>query len=113
MAGPARVSFASSAVVDLEELRTYYDEQQVPGVGARMLGEMFGRIEALKSHPDLGRVVPEFGQENLREIIHPPLPHRLSAGQGKGEDRARLAERAVVEIAVKKRLRKKKHRLES
>ena len=73
MADPVRVSFAASAVVDLEELRTYYEEQQVPAVGARLLGEIFGRIEALKTHPDMGRVVPEFGQENLREIIHPPF----------------------------------------
>ena len=68
-----RISFAGSAVVDLEDLLTYYEEQLVPAVGACLLGEIFGRIETLKSHPDMGRVVPEFGQENLREIIHPPF----------------------------------------
>ena len=73
MADPVRVSFAASAVTDLEELVTYYEEQLVPAVGARLLGEIVERIETLKSHPDMGRVVPEFGQENLREIIHPPF----------------------------------------
>jgi len=73
MSDPVRVSFAASAVTDLEELVTYYEEQLVPAVGARLLGEIVERIETLKSHPDMGRVVPEFGQENLREIIHPPF----------------------------------------
>ncbi len=31
------------------------------------------RIEHLASHPDIGRVVPEFGQVSLRELIHPPF----------------------------------------
>jgi len=73
MADPVRVSFATAAVVDLDELLTYYEALLVPAVGARLLGEIFGLIEALKSHPDRGRVVPEFGQEKLREIIHPPF----------------------------------------
>ena len=31
------------------------------------------RIEALANHPDLGRVVPEFEQSFLRELIHAPF----------------------------------------
>lgn len=73
MADPVRVSFAASAVVDLEDLLTYYKEQLVPAVGARLLGEIFERIETLRSHPDMGRAVPEFDQEHLREIVHPPF----------------------------------------
>ncbi|MDP6486695.1 MAG: type II toxin-antitoxin system RelE/ParE family toxin, partial [Alphaproteobacteria bacterium] len=30
-------------------------------------------MQTLNDHPDIGRVVPEFGQEHLREIIHPPF----------------------------------------
>jgi len=73
MPDSVRVSFAASAVADLEELLTYYEEQQIPAVGARLLGEIVGRIADLEIHPDLGRVVPEFGRENLRELIHPPF----------------------------------------
>jgi len=73
MADPVRISFAASAVADLEELLAYYEEQLVPAVGARLLREISERIEALKSHPDMGRAVPEFGRDSLRELIHPPF----------------------------------------
>jgi plasmid stabilization system protein ParE len=45
----------------------------VPDVGIRFTQEIVGRIEALADHPDLGRIVPEFGQAYLREILHPPF----------------------------------------
>ena len=38
-----------------------------------MVEEIFERLEALRTHPDLGRVVPEFGPQFLRELIHPPF----------------------------------------
>lgn len=41
------ISFAESALRDLEQ--------------------------ALADHPDMGRVVPEFEQPFLRELIHPPF----------------------------------------
>lgn len=73
MAGPARVTFADSAVVDLEKLLSYCQEQLVPDVGVRLLGEIIGRIADLEINPEMGRVVPEFGRENLRELIQPPF----------------------------------------
>lgn len=65
--------FAESALVDLEALRTWYAEQGVPAVGERLVREIIASIEALALHPDLGRVVPEFEQEFLRELILPPF----------------------------------------
>lgn len=35
--------------------------------------EIFDRVGALRDHPDTGRVVPEFNQPFLRELIHPPF----------------------------------------
>ncbi|MDW7645390.1 MAG: type II toxin-antitoxin system RelE/ParE family toxin [Desulfuromonadales bacterium] len=68
-----QVVFAESAVRDLEEIREYYLEQQVPDVGDRFVREIIALIEDLPSHPDRGRVVPEFNQPRLRELIHPPF----------------------------------------
>jgi len=68
-----RVSFAASAVTDLEEILAYYKDQEAPDVGDRMVSELIERVETLASHPKMGRVVPEFGRENLRELIHPPF----------------------------------------
>ena len=45
----------------------------VPEVGTRLVEEVFQRVDALADHPDMGRVVPEFDQAFLRELIHSPL----------------------------------------
>jgi len=69
----ARISFAESALGDLEGIRGWYAEEGVPEVGDRLLSEIFERIDVLADHPDIGRVVPEFAQPFLRELIHPPF----------------------------------------
>ncbi len=67
------ISFAESALRDLEEVRVWYTEQGVSDVGVRLVAEVFRRVEALADHPDMGRVVPDFDQPFLRELIHPPF----------------------------------------
>jgi plasmid stabilization system protein ParE len=67
------IRYAESALRDLEEVQAWYAEQGVPDVGARLVEEVFRRIQALADHPDLGRLVPEFDQPFLRELIHPPF----------------------------------------
>ena len=42
-------------------------------MGDRLVAEIVARIEGLSDHPEMGRIVPEFGQPFLREIIHPPF----------------------------------------
>jgi plasmid stabilization system protein ParE len=67
------VAFAESALRDLEEIRVWYAEQGVPEVGDRLVAEIFQQVERLVDHPEMGRVVPEFDQPFLRELIHPPF----------------------------------------
>ena len=67
------VTFAESALRDLEEIRAWHAEQGVPVVGDRLVAEVFQQIEHLVDHPDMGRMVPEFNQPFLRELIHPPF----------------------------------------
>ena len=67
------VVFAESALRDLEGIRAWYAEQGVPEVGDRLVAEIFQQVERLVDHPELGRVVPEFDQPFLRELIHPPF----------------------------------------
>ena len=69
----AEVRFTESALRDIEGVRTWYAEQGVADVGARLVGDIVAHIEHLADHPDMGRVVPEFGQSSLRELIHPPF----------------------------------------
>ena len=67
------ISFAASALLDLEEIKVWYAGQGVSDIGERFVSEVFQRVEMLVDHPDMGRVVPEFGQSFLRELIHPPF----------------------------------------
>ena len=69
----ARVSFAESALSDVADTQEWYAEEGVPEVGDRLVAEIFQRVEVLADHPDIGRVVPEFDQTFLRELIHPPF----------------------------------------
>lgn len=67
------IRFSEFALTDLESMRTWYGEQVVPEVGERLLGEIFAAIAVLADHPDMGRIVPEFEQPFLRELIRPPF----------------------------------------
>jgi plasmid stabilization system protein ParE len=73
LAKKTAVRFAESAVRDLQQLQAWYRDQGVPGAGQRIVTEILQRIDALPSHPDSGRIVPEFGQPFLRELIHTPF----------------------------------------
>lgn len=65
------ITFAASALGDLEEILGYYKEQAAPRVGQRLVGEIIADIELLASQPEMGRVVPEFELDFLRELIRP------------------------------------------
>jgi len=67
------VAFAESALRDLAEIRNWYADQGVAEVDDRLVVEIFQLVERLVDHPDMGRVVPEFDQPFLRELIHPPF----------------------------------------
>jgi plasmid stabilization system protein ParE len=69
----ARVGFAESALSDLTGIQEWYTEQGVPEVGDQLVAEIFQRVEALADHPEIGRIVPEFDQPFLRELIYPPF----------------------------------------
>ena len=69
----AVLRISESALTDLERLRDWYVQQGVPEIGERFLSEILERIEQLREHPEMGRVVPEFNQPAIRELIHPPF----------------------------------------
>ena len=71
--GKVRVTFSESAMGDLEDILDWYQQEQVPNIGRRLVDEILNLTEVLCDHPELGRVVPEFDQQHLRELIHPPF----------------------------------------
>jgi len=78
-----RVTLSESALGDLESIREWYEEQGVPEAGERLLLQILEHIETLADYPEIGRIVPEFGQTFLRELIHPPfrIVYRLDPGR--------------------------------
>ena len=68
-----KIRLTDSAVDDLRELQFYYDEQLVPQVGKRLVTEILDRVETHTSNPDIGRIIPEFDVDNIRELIHKPF----------------------------------------
>ena len=95
-----KIRFAESAIADLEDIQSWYAEQGAADAGTRIAGDIVERIEYLAHYPDMGRVVPEFDQDSLREIIHPPfrIVYRRDSGTvrivrvWRSERRLRLSE---------------------
>ena len=73
MVPAVEVRLAESALADLMEIRLWYLEQGVPDVAKQFVAEILARVEALADFPDIGRVVPEFQQARLRELVHRPF----------------------------------------
>ncbi len=68
-----KVRLTESAINDLQELLLYYEEQLAPQAGQRFVTEILDRIDTLIDNPDIGRIVPEFSTDNIRELIHKPF----------------------------------------
>lgn len=67
------ISFSDSALNDLVSIKEYYLEQGVPEIGEGFVISTFEQVEMLIDHPDIGRIVPEFNETYIRELIHPPF----------------------------------------
>ena len=67
------ISFSKSAIEDLKGIKEYYLEQGVPQIGLNFVVAIIEHVETLSAHPEIGRVVPEFKDESIRELIHAPF----------------------------------------
>jgi addiction module RelE/StbE family toxin len=63
------VIFTKPAVFDLQSIAEYVGVQN-PDAAQKMGGEIIEKIEKLGQFPHFGRVVPEFREPNLRELIY-------------------------------------------
>ncbi len=63
-----KVIIAPSARADLESIVRFIARQN-SSAAARLGYELIVRAESLALFPEMGRVVPEFRQPNLREIV--------------------------------------------
>jgi len=68
-----KIFFSESALSDLEEIIKFYLSEGVPHVGENFVASIIEHTETLEDNPDIGRMVPEFQEPNIRELIHPPF----------------------------------------
>ena len=68
-----KIFISSSAFSDLEVIKEYYKEEGAPYIGEQYVVSIIDHIQTLSNNPDIGRKVPEFDEEKIRELIHPPF----------------------------------------
>jgi plasmid stabilization system protein ParE len=65
------VIWAPAARLDLRELASYIAESR-PNAAAHFIQQVFQVVEHLTDFPESGRIVPEFDDPSIREIIRRP-----------------------------------------
>jgi plasmid stabilization system protein ParE len=75
--------WAPSARLDLRELAAYIAESR-PDASFRFVKGVFHVVEHLADFPESGRVVPEFNNRNIREVIRRPcrIVYRVKPQEG-------------------------------
>lgn len=68
-----KILISDSAFNDFEAIKTYYLEEGVPHIGDEFVSDIIRHIETIPDNPEIGRIVPEFGVERIRELIHGPF----------------------------------------
>ncbi len=63
------VVWSDEAVYALVALETRLTERYSAQKAAQIVAELVLRVDKLQDHPQLGRVVPEYGQWQLRELV--------------------------------------------
>ncbi len=68
-----KIIIARSALSDLQEIKAYYTAQGAADIGQNFVTAILRKVQKLGDYPDSGRKVPEFNEDHIREIIHPPF----------------------------------------
>jgi plasmid stabilization system protein ParE len=67
------ILFSNSAVNDLERIKEYYNDEGVPQIGEQFVESLIDHIQTLRDNSDIGRIVPEFDEPKIKDLIHPPF----------------------------------------
>lgn len=63
------IFWTNLASEDLQEVYDYISRDSIQ-YADRFVDNLFVKVDVLKKFPRLGRIVPEFSSENLRELIY-------------------------------------------
>ena len=76
------IRWTDQAIADLAAIRAFI-EQDSPHYSSVVVSRLIRAVERLKDFPTSGRIVPEFEQQAVREVVERPyrIVYRL-AGEG-------------------------------
>ncbi len=76
------VRLTTTAFADLDEIEEYISRDS-PSIARRFIEKILSRLSQLENFPNSGRIVPEFADESLRELIEGKyrIVYKLNAGQ--------------------------------
>lgn len=83
----AEVVWTPRAFADIEAIGAYHAES-APGYAELLVRKLMQLAERLKHFPQSGRIVPEIGDEQVREVIH--RNYRIVYLYEPGEDRVEI-----------------------
>jgi addiction module RelE/StbE family toxin len=63
-----KVVWTDLAIEDLKSIHEYISKDS-KFYADRFVTKLLNRVDQLENHPQSGRVVPEFGKEDIRELI--------------------------------------------
>ena len=66
-----KLIWSPSARLDLKDIAAFIAEDN-PSAAERFGRSLFQAVERLADFPESGRIVPEFGDPNIREVIRKP-----------------------------------------
>jgi toxin ParE1/3/4 len=67
-----KLIWSPSARFDLKDITDFITEDR-ESVAQRFVGSIFQTVERVADFPESGRIVPEFGNPDIREVIRKPL----------------------------------------
>ena len=78
-----RLTWSPTARFDLRDIFAYIAEDN-PTAAGKFIRSLFHAVERLPSFPESGRVVPEFHDPTIREVIRRPcrIVYRIKASSG-------------------------------
>ncbi|SNS79886.1 addiction module toxin, RelE/StbE family [Ekhidna lutea] len=63
-----KIVWTDDAITDLKEIHDYISLDSLTAA-SRLSNSLVKRVEILQNYPESGRVVPEFGDKRIRELI--------------------------------------------
>jgi len=78
-----KLIWAPSARLDLKEIASYIADSR-PEASIRFVKSVFRSVEHLIDFPEAGRIVPEFGDPCIREVVRKPcrIVYRIKSKKG-------------------------------